>query len=84
MELYNIVWGDYILNKKPLTLEKAEQELQSLKYYEPEIKKAKNMKISEMKAIIKEEIQKVLSEAIIKWNGEDYQKGKSWVVHRIK
>lgn len=42
MELYNIVWGDYILNKKPLTLEKAEQELQGLKFYEPEIKKAKN------------------------------------------
>ena len=63
MELYNIVWGDYILNKKPLTLEKAEQELQGLKFYEPEIKKAKNMKISELKAIIREEISMVLNEA---------------------
>ena len=62
MELYNIVWGDYILNKKPLTLEKAEQELQGLKFYEPEIKKAKNMKISELKAIIREEIQNTLKE----------------------
>jgi len=63
MELYNIVWGDYILNKKPLTLEKAEQELQGLKFYEPEIKKAKNMKISELKAIIRKEISIVLNEA---------------------
>jgi response regulator of citrate/malate metabolism len=62
MELYNIVWGDYILNKKPLTLEKAEQELQGLKFYEPEIKKAKNMKISELKQVIKEEIKSILNE----------------------
>ena len=40
------------------------------------------MKLSELKQLIKEEIQKVLSEALIKWNGKDYQKGKSWVVYK--
>ena len=63
MEKYNIVWGDYILNKQPLTLAKAKQELQGLKYHEPEIKKAKTMKISELKQIIRKEISAVLNEA---------------------
>lgn len=60
MEMYNIVWGNYVLNKKPLTLEKAEQELQGLKFYEPEIKKAKNMKLQELRKLVREEVENML------------------------
>ena len=77
MEKYNIVWGDYILNKQPLTLAKAKQELQGLKYHEPEIKKAKTMKISELKAIIKEEVSKALNSMQgMKKMSPGYYKGK--------